>query len=99
MATKVLTEIMEALVQEKNLKINELREEAFRLYFNLRPELKLEGVIISYLKGTVSISRAAELMGVTVPEFKEILVSRGVARETEGKKISEMDKKITQILK
>lgn len=39
MATKVLTEIMEALVQEKNLKINELREEAFRLYFNLRPEL------------------------------------------------------------
>jgi len=59
----------------------------------------LEGVIISYLKGTVSISRATELMGVTVPEFKEILASRGVTRETEGKKISEMDKKITQILK
>ena len=39
MATKVLTEIMEALVQEKNLNINELKEEAFRLYFNLRPEL------------------------------------------------------------
>jgi hypothetical protein len=35
----VLTEIMEALVQEKNLKINELRKEAFRLYSNLRPEL------------------------------------------------------------
>jgi len=90
---------MEVLVQEEKINIDEVKEEAFRLYFNLRPELKLKGVIISYLKGTISLSRAAELTGVTVPEFKEILASRGVTRETEGKKISEMDKKIAQILK
>ena len=99
MKTKILTEIAEVLIKEKELNIDEVREEAFRLYFNLRPELKLEGVIISYLKGIISLSRAAELIGITVLEFKEILASRGIVRETEGKKISEMDKKITRILK
>lgn len=98
MKGKILTELVEVLAQEKKLNLDDVREEAFRLYFNLRPEFKLEGTIICYLKGVVSLSRAAELVGITVPEFKEILASRGILRETEDKKISEIDEKITQIL-
>jgi len=98
MNEKTLGELLEGLAEEKKLNISELREEAFRLYFNLKPELKLEGVVVSYLKGKISLSRAAELAGITVPEFKEILASKGIIRETEGKNTSEMDKKIKEIL-
>lgn len=94
-----LAGILEDLAEEKKINAEDAREEAFRLYFNLKPELKLEGAIISYLKGNCSLSRAAELAGVTVPEFKEILASRGIVRETEGKDVSEMDRKIKEILK
>ncbi len=94
-----LAGILEDLAEEKKINVEDVREEAFRLYFNLKPELKLEGVIISYLKGKCSLSRAVELVGVTVPEFKEILASRGIIRETEGKGVSEMDHKIKEIFK
>ena len=93
-----LTGILEDLAEEKKINVEDAREDAFRLYFNLKPELKLEGAIISYLKGNCSLSRAAELTGVTVPEFKDILANRGVVRETEGKDVSEMDRKIKEIL-
>ena len=93
-----LTGILEYLAGEKKINVEDAREDAFRLYFNLKPELKLEGAIISYLKGNCSLSRAAELTGVTVPEFKDILANRGVVRETEGKDVSEMDRKIKEIL-
>jgi predicted HTH domain antitoxin len=91
-------EILEDLAEEEKLNIEEIREEALRIYFNLKPELRLEGAIISYLKGKCSLSRAAELAGVIVPEFKEILASKGVIRETEGKEVPEMDRKIKEIL-
>lgn len=94
-----LAEILEDLAEEEKVNIEEAREEALRIYFNLRPELKLEGAIISYLKGRCSLSRAAELAGVIVPEFKEILASRGIIRETEGKEVPEIDRKIKEILK
>jgi len=90
-------EILEDLAEEEKLNIEEIREEALRIYFNLRPELKLEGAIISYMKGRCSLSRAAELAGVIVPEFKEILASKGVIRETEGKEVHEMDRKIKDV--
>ncbi len=94
-----LAGILEDLAEEKKINAEDARDEAFRLYFNLKPELKLEGAIISYLKGKYSLSRAAELAGITVPELKEILASRGIVRETEGKDVSEMDRKIKEILK
>ena len=94
-----LAGILEDLAEEKKINVEDAIEEAFRLYFNLKPELKLEGAIISYLKGKCSLSRAAELVGVTVPELKEILASRGIVRETEGKDVSEIDRKIKEIFK
>ena len=94
-----LAEILEDLAEEEKVNLEEVTDEALRIYFNLRPELKLEGTIISYLKGRCSLSRAAELAGVIVPEFKEILASRGIIRETEGKEVPEMDRKIKEILK
>ena len=41
---------------------------------------------------------AAELAGVIVLEFKEILASKGVIWKTEGKEVPEMDRKIKELL-
>lgn len=39
-----LAGILEDLAKEKKVNVEDAREEAFRLCFNLKPELKLEGV-------------------------------------------------------
>jgi predicted HTH domain antitoxin len=92
-----VTHIMETLYRERKVDKRQLNEEAYRLYFNLHPELKLEGVITLYQQGDISLSRAAELLGITVPEFKEVLATRGIVRETEGKSTNQIDEKIREI--
>jgi predicted HTH domain antitoxin len=59
--------------------------------------LKISLAIELYLKGNISIARAAELSGFTTIEFKEVMAARGIIRETEGKSASEMDAKLKKI--
>jgi len=73
------------LEEEGVLKGEEFREEAYRLFFNLHPDLKLKGVIRLYERGDLSIGRAAEILGITIVEFKELLAAKGIIREMEGK--------------
>lgn len=93
-----MTHILETLHREKRIDKEQINEEAYRLYFNLHPELKLEGVLTLFLNEEISIGRAAELLGITVPEFKELLAVRGIIRETEGKSAAQMDRKIKDLL-
>ena len=76
----------------------ELRLAALRLYMNLHPTVKLNGAVALWRTNRVSLARAAEIAGLTVPEFKEILAARGFTRETEGKSSAEMDAKLQTIL-
>ncbi len=55
-----------------------LIEDVFRALLNLKPWLKVELSIELYLIGDISLSRAAEIAGVDIGSFKELLKSRGL---------------------
>ncbi len=60
-------------------------------------ELKISSVINLFLKGKVSLAKAAELAGITTIEFKEVLAAKGIIRETEGKSVKEIDEKLIKL--
>jgi predicted HTH domain antitoxin len=47
---------------------------ALRALFQVQPQLKQEMVIRSYTAGEISLGKAAELLGVSHEEMKDILV-------------------------
>jgi len=76
---------------------SDLLRDAFRALLNTKTELKISLAIELYLKGNISIGRAAELSGLTTIEFKEVMAARGIIRETEGKSAAEMDAKLKKL--
>jgi len=58
--------------------VDNLIEDAFRALLNLKPGLKVEISIELYFKEEVSLSRAAEIAGMDIEGFKEILKMRGL---------------------
>lgn len=61
-------------------------------------QLKVGTAIELYKKGDVSLSKAAELAGMTIIEFKDILGKRGVIREIEARPTKEIDRKLRKYL-
>lgn len=98
MEASLLDEMVDALTEEGSVDPKMIHEEALRLYLNLHPTLKLNGVVALWRKGRVSLARAAEIAGFTVIELKEVLAARGIIRETEGKSSEEMDAKLQETL-
>lgn len=76
---------------------SDLLRDAFRTLLNTKTELKISLAIELYLKGKISIARAAELSGLTTLEFKEVMAARGIIRETEGKSAAEIDAKLKKL--
>ena len=71
-----------ALIETKYYpSISEAVKDAFRTLFATKPALKIISAVYLYSNNEVSISKAAEIAGVSIEEFKEILASRGVKRE------------------
>ena len=93
----LLDAMMEVLTEEHAVDLTQIRQEALRLYLNLHPALKLDGTVALWQKGRISLAKAAEIAGLTVPELKEVLAARGMTRETEGKSRAEMDAKLNQM--
>jgi len=60
--------------------------------------LNINAAIELYRKGDISLSKAAEIAGVTTIEFKAILKKRGFIREIEARPITEIDKKLKKYL-
>jgi predicted HTH domain antitoxin len=84
------TETMDALLEEEvdalvEGKYYEDREEllldAVRTLFRVRPKLSVEAAVELYKKSRVTLARAAEIAGLMVFEFKEVLADRGVRIE------------------
>ena len=74
----MLEKKIHALIEAKYYpSISEAVKDAFRT----KPALKIISAIQLYTNNEVSISKAAEITGVSIEEFKEILASRGVKRE------------------
>ena len=66
--------------------------------FRENTELNVTVAIELYKKGEVSLSRAAEIAGMTTIGFKEILGKRGFTREIEARPAEEMDEKLRKYL-
>ena len=66
------------LVPKYYKSVDNLVEDAFRALLNLKPGLKVEMAIELYCREEVSLSKAAEIAGMDMEEFKEILKGRGL---------------------
>ncbi len=98
MKTHLLEELVDALTADRRISAKGIQHEALLLYLNTNPALKLDGAIALWRKGRISLAKAAEIIGLTVPEFKEVLAARGIVRETEGKTSKAMDAKLRDLL-
>ena len=91
---------MKALVRDGHYaNLNEAIKDAFRTLLNVRPELKTSAVIELYKEGEISIGKAAEMVGVSTIEFKDILVNRGIRREVGSRSKKELDEGVELINK
>ncbi len=52
---------------------------AMRALFQARPGLRLDMVVSAYTAGDISLGKAAELLGVSQEEMKDILAESGAA--------------------
>jgi predicted HTH domain antitoxin len=55
-----------------------LLEDALRALLNLNPGLKVEIGVELYLKEEISLSKAAEIAGMDIESFKDVLKARGL---------------------
>jgi predicted HTH domain antitoxin len=55
-----------------------LIEDALRALLNLKPGLKVEIGVELYLRGDISLSKAAEITGMDIESFKDMLKARGL---------------------
>jgi len=91
---------MKALVRDGHYaNLNEAIKDAFRTLLNVRPELKTSAVMELYKEGEISIGKAAEMVGVSTIEFKDILVNRGIRREVGSRSNKELDEGVELINK
>ena len=89
---------VEALVKSKYYPTSiEVLKDALRTLFETKPDLKITAALEMYRGKEVSLSKAAEITGVTAVEFKENLANRGVPLISEEKSTVEMDKKSKEI--
>ncbi len=56
----------------------ELINDALRALLRAKPELRRDLAVELYRKKTVSLSKAAEICGSTIEDFKELLKERGI---------------------
>ncbi|MFP3910426.1 MAG: UPF0175 family protein [Archaeoglobaceae archaeon] len=77
----------------------DLLEEAFRIIIRNNPRIRVDLGVEFYMNKKASLSKAAEIAGVTTIEFKEILADRGIEREIEGDEITEIDDKIEEVFR
>ena len=77
---------------------NDLIEDALRALLRAKPELKRDVAIELYKKKEVSLSRAAEICGLNIEEFKESLKERGITIQIPSIPAEEVDKEVARIL-
>jgi predicted HTH domain antitoxin len=90
---------LKALVKAGNYSSElDVIKDAILSLFRENVQLKVSTAIELYKKGEVSLSKAAEVAGMSTIEFKDILGKRGFTREIEARPAAEMDKKLRKYL-
>ena len=73
-------------------------DEALRLLFTARPQLRTEAALQLFKDGEVTLGRAAEIAGITRWEFEEILADRGMVRVVEPEPPEELERQALALL-
>lgn len=76
----------------------ELMEDALRALLRTKPELRMDLAIELYKKKEVSLSRAAEICGLNIEDFKELLKERGIKITVPDVTSDELDREVELIL-
>ena len=76
----------------------ELMEDALRTLLRAKPELKRDVAIELYKKSEVSLSRAAEICGLNIEDFKEVLKEKGIKISVPSIPVEEVDEEVERIL-
>ena len=63
---------------------------ALRALFQTQPELRRQLIIRTYTAGEISLGKAAELMGVSHEEMKDILIEGGAKIHLGPKTVDEL---------
>lgn len=75
-------------------------KDALRTLLEIKANLRIAASVEMYKKGRVSIGKAAELAGMSVIEFKEVLIDRGIKRRirVEKKEMVKSDRLIKKVI-
>jgi len=76
----------------------ELMEDALRTLLRTKPELKRDVAIELYKKNEVSLLRAAEICGLNMEDFKELLKEKGIKVSVPSVPAEEIDEEVKRIL-
>ena len=77
----------------------ELYKDALRALLRARLDLRRDIAIELYRKKTISLSRASEMCGSNIEDFKELLKERGIKREIPSIPVEEIDKEVESIVR
>lgn len=95
----ILNKVNEVLVNVgKYPNKEELRKDALRALIRAKPELKRSVAVELYKKKEISLARAADICGLNIEEFKELLKERGIKILVPSIPIEEIDKEVEKIL-
>ncbi len=76
----------------------ELIEDALRTLIRANPELKRDLAMELYTKKEVSLSRAAEICGLNIEDFKALLKERSIKITVPSIPVEEIDEEVEKIL-
>jgi len=95
----VLSKLDEILVRiGKYPSKEELIEDALHTLIRVKPDLKRDLAIELYAKKEVSLSRAAEICGLNIEDFRALLKERGIKIMVPNIPVEEIDKEVEKIL-
>lgn len=72
-------------------------EESVKYMLVSRGDLKINAAVEMYRSGDVSLARAAEVAGMSIFEFKEVLKTRGITMVVEAPSKEEIDTQIKRM--
>jgi predicted HTH domain antitoxin len=75
----------------------EALQEALSTWLAVKPSRRLEAAIQMFKSGEVSLSRAAEIAGVTRWQLQDILAERGIMQEVEVESAEELEEQVALI--
>ncbi len=75
-------------------------KDALRTLLEIKANLRIAASVEMYKKGRVSIGKASEVAGMSMIEFKEVLIDRGIKRRirVEKKEMVKSDRLIKKVI-